>query len=84
MESALTTKKIVEQGFRMANAIDRKRHVVRHRVIRRSREGHEKPHEEYQDAHSRMLAGRHRFCGHHNTVIVDIPAQVRRAGHGLT
>jgi len=84
MESALPTKKIVGQGFRMASAIDRKRNVVLHRDTRSSREGHEKPHEEYQYSHEDMIAGRHRYCGHHNTVIVDIAAQVRRAGHGLT
>jgi len=84
MESALTTKNIVGQGFRVASAIDRKRNVVLHRDIRSRGVGHEKPHEEYQYSHDVMLAGRHRYCRHHNTVIVDIPAQVRRAGHGLT
>ena len=84
MESALPTEKIVGQGFRVASAINRKRNVVLHRDIRSSREGHEKPHEEYQYSHDAILAGRHRYCGHHNTVIVDMLAQVRRDRHGLT
>jgi len=58
MESALTTKKIVEQGFRMASAIDRKRNIVLLRDTWSSREGHEKPHEEYQYSHTVILAGR--------------------------
>jgi hypothetical protein len=68
----------------MASAIDRKRNIVLLRDIRSSRDCQEKPHEEYQYSHEDILAGRHRYCGHHNTVIVDILTQVRRAGHALT